>query len=61
MVPGQRIPDRFEAISFSSLPGWLNDDHAAALAGFLRLCRKPEILSQDTVFPPSPQQICKAL
>ncbi len=51
MVPGQRIPDRFEAISFSSLPGWLNDDHAAALAGFLRLCRKPEILTQDTVFP----------
>lgn len=51
MVPGQQIPDRFEEISFSSLPGWQTDDQAAALAGFLRLCRKPDILIQDSVFP----------
>jgi membrane-bound lytic murein transglycosylase A len=52
MVPGQQIPDRFEEVSFSSLPGWQSDDHAAALTGFLRLCRKPEILNQDKMFPP---------
>jgi membrane-bound lytic murein transglycosylase A len=63
MVPGQKIPDRFEEISFSSLPGWQDDDHAAALSGFLRLCRKPDILNQDQLFPPvstpDVQKLCR--
>ncbi len=29
---------RFESVRFSDLPGWASDDHAAALAAFVRTC-----------------------
>ncbi len=33
-----RTPNRIAAFGFDNLPGWANDDHAAALAAFVATC-----------------------
>ncbi|MHA7775553.1 murein transglycosylase A [Roseibium sp. M-1] len=63
MAQAPQIPDRFDEISFTALAGWQNDDHAAALKSFLRLCRKPEILEANGLLPrlsrPEQQFLCR--
>jgi membrane-bound lytic murein transglycosylase A len=36
--PGVATQSRFRAVGFADLPGWANDDHASALAAFVRGC-----------------------
>ncbi|WP_428645687.1 murein transglycosylase A [Roseibium sp.] len=41
MQQDPHLPDTLEQTAFADLKGWAEDDHAAALAGFLRFCRNP--------------------
>lgn len=44
LSPGSALADSFPgrqiAISFDDMPGWADDDHQAAMAAFLRTCRR---------------------
>lgn len=54
---------RAVAISFGDMPGWDNDDHAAAMAVFLRTCPEASTeASQRLASPPPPmlEAACKA-
>lgn len=43
-------------ISFEDLPGWLEDNHAEALAAFLRFCEEPFTAFQNDLFDLSDNQ-----
>lgn len=51
------------ASAFARLPGWEKDNHAAALAAFLRVCATPDILSRPgphALTPEDAARLCSA-
>ncbi|WP_269584784.1 murein transglycosylase A [Roseibium sp. Sym1] len=61
MADGPQIPDHLHKVAFADLAGWREDDHAAALESFLRLCGKPEVLDASPTFPRVAPGILEAL
>jgi membrane-bound lytic murein transglycosylase A len=61
MAEGATITDHLEAISFSELAGWVDDDHRGALQGFLRLCRTPPPPGRESSFPQTAPQDLRRL
>ena len=42
-----KTPPHLNAVAFKKIPGWVGDNHAEALAAFLKSCKKHRVLSSD--------------